>query len=620
MVLAGTRGVPDMGLTSPEFNRNLTPNRKDEPNMATALNQTWNLDTFFEGGSQSPALLTYIENLERQITGLQERAAALAATADEWSTFLADSDVAFKRLNEVGSHVYCLMSQDVRDKQAVILYGRISSLYAASQSVATLVEDRIRNMSDDAWQAILADERIKPLTFALNERRQRAAEKMDTKRELLANDLATDGYHALETLYSTIVGRITIPFEGEEISVGQAHNRFSDPDRAKRQELFTKWEEAWGKESELIAHSLNHLAGFRLNLYKHRGWDSVLKEPLAINRMSRATLDAMWTAVGSAKGKMKQFLDRKAKLLGIPKMAWYDFDAPINTADRKVSYDEAAAFIEEQFRKFSPRMADFARGAFEDRWIEVEDRPHKAPGGYCTSFAESQVSRIFMTFSGDSGGVSTLAHELGHAYHSQVMFDLPYLVQDYAMNVAETASTFAELIVSSAAIHQAKSKEEKISLLANRLGDAVAYLMNIHSRFIFETRFYERRAKGLLSIPELNELMLQAQKEAYLDSLDTYHPLFWASKGHFYATGAPFYNFPYTFGYLFSAGIYARAMEEGPGFESKYVQLLRDTGRMTVEELGHRHLGVDLTRPDFWESGLKVAYGDLEEFLALTAE
>ncbi len=588
--------------------------------MATTLNQTWDLDSFFEGGSQSPALLTYIENLEQQMTSLQQRAASLGATADDWAALMADADLAWKRLNEAGSQVYCLMSQDVRDKQAVILYGRIQSLFAANQSLFTLIEDRISQMPADLWETILADERIKPVAFSLAERRERAAEKMDTKRELLATDLATDGYHALDTLYSTVVGRITIPFEGQDLSVGQASNRFSDPDRAKRQELFTKWEEAWGKEAELIAHSLNHLAGFRLNLYRHRGWDSVLKEPLNMNRMSQATLDAMWAAVWSAKGKMKTYLDRKAKLMGVPKMAWYDFDAPVNEADRKVSYDEAAAFIEEQFRTFSPGLADFARSAFQNRWIEVEDRPNKAPGGYCTTFAESQQNRIFMTFSGDAGGVSTIAHELGHAYHSQVMFDLPFLSQDYAMNVAETASTFAELIVSSAAIREAKSKAEKISLLSNRLGDATAYLMNIHARFIFETRFYERRAKGLLSIPELNELMLQAQKDAFQDSLETYHPLFWASKGHFYATGAPFYNFPYTFGYLFSAGIYARAMEEGPAFEAKYVELLRDTGRMTVEELGRRHLGVDLTRPDFWESGLKVAYGDLEEFLTLTAE
>ncbi|MFZ5815633.1 MAG: M3 family oligoendopeptidase [Bacillota bacterium] len=586
--------------------------------MATTLNQSWDLDRFFEGGSASSTLAAYLDDLEGRFVALRAAVSTLGADADAWAPFLDHADQALKRLTQAGSQVYCLMSQDVRDRQAVILDGRIAELYAASRSLFTLMDERIRAIPDAEWRAILSDPRIEPVAFSLMERRTQAFNRMDTARELLANDLAIDGYHALDTLYQTVVGRITIPFGGEELSVGQAYNRFSDPDRAKRQALFTQWEAAWGKDAELCAYSLNHLAGFRLNLYKHRGWDSVLKEPLQLNRMSRETLEAMWAAVNSSKEKLKLYLDRKAKLMGAQRMAWYDLEAPINSADRKVSYEEAAAFIEEQFRKFSPAMADFAAAAFRDRWIEAEDRPHKAPGGYCTSFPESRVSRIFMTFSGDAGGVTTLAHELGHAYHSHVMFDLPALAQDYAMNVAETASTFAEMLVSSAAIKAAATREEKVALLNNRLGEATAYLMNIHARFLFETRFYERRAKGLLSIPELNALMETAQREAYRDALETYHPLFWASKGHFYGTSMPFYNFPYTFGYLFSAGIYARAMAEGPAFERKYVELLRDTGRMTVEELGRRHLGVDLTRPDFWESGLTVAFGDVDQFLQLT--
>ncbi|MFZ5827150.1 MAG: M3 family oligoendopeptidase [Bacillota bacterium] len=588
--------------------------------MAHLLNQTWDLDCFFEGGSKSPALLAYLESLEGDLASLRQRAAGLATEVEAWAAFLNDLQQAESKLTHVGSYVFGLIAQDLRDKQAVVLHGRVQEMEAARQAVLTLLEARMKEVADETWQALLTDPRLQPLAFKLQERRVRAAGKMDTARELLANDLATDGYHALETLRTSLAGRLAIPFDGEELSPGQAYNRFSDPDRIRRQALAAGWLEAWGREAEPIAHALNHLAGFRLNLYKHRGWDSVLKEPLDMNRMTRATLDAMWTAVESSKGKLTQYLDRKAKLLGAEKVAWYDLDAPVNSATRKVSYEEAAQFVEEQFRKFSPAMAEFARNAFHSRWIEVEDRPHKMGGGYCTSFPENKVSRIFMLFSGDPGGVATLAHELGHAYHSHVMFDLPHMMQDYAMNVAETASTMAEMIVSSAAIKAARTREEKVALLNNRLGEAVIYLMNIHARFLFEVRFYERRARGLLSVPELNELMETAQKEAYFGSLESYDPLFWANKGHFYDTRVPFYNFPYTFGYLFSVGIYARALAEGPSFAPKYDELLRDTGRMTVEDLALRHLGVDLTRPAFWESGLAVAFGDVEEFLRLTAE
>jgi len=585
-----------------------------------ALNQTWDLDVFFRGVSSSPDLLAQLDLAERELADLMAEAGTLTARPDDWVGFLDRFQRTVERLYEAGSFIYCLMSQDVRDRQAVVLYGRVQQSEAAVQSIYSLLEGRIRTFSDAEWQALVGDSRLAPVAFALNERRQWAAIQMDTGRELLAHDLAVDGYHAYDTLYRTVVGRITIPFEGKELSVGQAYNRFSDPDRAVRQSLFVKWEEAWAREAEVIAHALNHLAGFRLGLYRHRGWQSVLMEPLELNRMKPETLEAMWAAVASARPSLRRFLARKARLLGAEKLSWFDLDAPVNQATRRVTYDEAAAFIEAQFRKFSPHMADFAAHAFQSRWLEVEDRPHKAPGGYCTAFLQSKVSRIFMTFSGDPGGVSTIAHELGHAYHNSLVFDLPFLVRNYAINVAETASTFAEMIVASAAIRSAASTEEKVALLGNWLDNVVALLMNINARFLFESRFYERRAKGLLSVAELNALMEEAQREAYADGLEVYHPLFWASKGHFYGTDQPFYNFPYTFGFLFSAGVYARAMAEGPAFEERYAALLRDTGRMTTEDLAQRHLGADLTRPDFWQSALSVVLQDVEEFLRLTAE
>lgn len=586
--------------------------------MPDTLSQVWDLDTIFSGGSASPELLKTMDDLAALTDDLHQRVSQLGADVDAWTQFLADQELADAKLGEAYSFVHCLTAQDVRDRQAIILEGRMRTLDANFEAVLKQVGEALRNLADEQFEAIVSDPRNRSIAFSVAEMRRSAAERMDLARELLANDLAVDGYHALNTLYESIVGRITIPVEGEELSVGQAFNRFADPDRTKRQALFVSWEEAWAKEAELIAHALNHLAGFRLNLYKHRGWDDVLKEPLDTNRIDRATLEAMWAAVTSAKPRLKLYLDRKAKLLGAEKLAWYDFDAPIGTEGRKISYDQAASFIVEQFGKFSPRMAQFAREAFNKRWIEVEDRPNKRPGGFCTAFPISKQSRIFMTYSGTPSGQSTLAHELGHAYHAHVMDDLRILAQDYPMNLAETASTFAELVVSSAAIEQASDPEERKVLLTQRLDDAVAYLMNIHARFLFETRFYAERAKSQLSLEELNALMEQAQREAFADGLETYHPYFWASKLHFYITGQPFYNFPYTFGYLFSAAIYAQAKAEGPTFEQKYVDLLRDTGSMKVEALAKHHLGVDLGDDAFWRQGIELAYNDLDQFLALT--
>jgi oligoendopeptidase F len=200
------------------------------------------------------------------------------------------------------------------------------------------------------------------------------------------------------------------------------------------------------------------------------------------------------------------------------------------------------------------------------------------------------------------------------------MDGLPMFNQDYAMNVAETASTFAEMIVADALVQNAQSKEEKIALLADKVQRSIAFFMNIHARFLFETQFYELRKQGTIEAEEISALMEKAQREAFLDSLSSYHPYFWSSKLHFYITGVPFYNFPYTFGYMFSTGIYAIAKREGTAFAAKYDALLKDTGCMNVEELATKHLGVDLTQPDFWEDAMKLAIQDVEDFLALTED
>jgi pepF/M3 family oligoendopeptidase len=302
----------------------------------------------------------------------------------------------------------------------------------------------------------------------------------------------------------------------------------------------------------------------------------------------------------------------------VEQLSWSDVDAPLSQATTKVSYQAAAEDIVEQFRKFSPKMADFAAEAFNRGWIEAEDRPGKRPGGFCTPLPVSKQTRIFMTFGGNSSNVSTLAHELGHAYHQYLMDELPPFNQDYAMNVAETASTFAEMILADALVKNASSEEEKLALLAEKVQNSVSFFMNIHARFLFETRFYEKRKAGMMDVAEISALMEEAQREAYHNALGSYHPLFWSSKLHFYITSYPFYNFPYTFGYMFSTGIYARAQKEGAGFAEKYDALLRDTGRMTVEELALKHLNVDLTKPDFWREAMSLAVEDAQMFLDLT--
>jgi len=588
---------------------------------------TWSLEKIYPGGSGSEAFAKELDGLARDIEAF-ERALRGAvdggpADADLLGRLTEAAQSILARLREAESFTACLTAADVADRKAAALDDRVKNLAAAFQAVLTLYDRVLGETDEGTWNGWLTSEGGPgAAAFYVAERRARAKEKLPPEQEALAGDLAVNGYHGWGELYNSIVGRTVFHAADEtgEVktwSAGQMQNLLCHGSREVRRAAFESWEAEWARQADLCADALNRIAGFRLKLYGRRGWNSVLKEPLDMNRMRPGTLEAMWAAVDESRPALIRYLRRKAELLGLERLDWHDVDAPIGAAARTVPYDEAAAFIADRFRQFSPDMAGLAERAFRERWIEAEDRAGKRPGGFCTSFPIAGETRIFMTYSGTASNVSTLAHELGHAYHQHVMNDLPAFAQEYAMNVAETASTFAEWIVSDSAVRAASDPAEKLALLDDQLQRAVAFFMNIRARFLFETRFYERRRDGLLSADELCALMKEAQREAYGDALGVRHPHFWASKLHFYLTDVPFYNFPYTFGYLFSSAIYARAMAEGPAFADRYAALLRDTGSMTVEDLAWKHLGARLDDIAFWREAAAVPLKDIDAFLAL---
>lgn len=590
--------------------------------MKYAIN--WDLDSIFVGGSSSETLRQELNELSTKINAFHQLVEAFTPNTTQQVTelkeILAIHEEIQKSFTECGSFIEALNSANIHDQQAKLLTGQLYSNLPAFQLATTILNKKFASYSEEDWQTLMTH--FSQIAFRLSEMRRDGQELLDEQSENIINTLALDGQSAWSQHYDTIVASIQIPFNGEMLSAGQAFNTMmSSQDKAVRQELFEKWEKAWSEKADIFADTLNHLDGFRLNNYKLHGVDDFLKQPLEYNRLDKETLDMMWGTIQKNKQPIIDFLTRKAQLFGKDKMDWQDQDAPIvlgNFEERRYTFDQAADFIVENFKKFSPKMSEFAQMAFDKAWIEAEDRPGKRPGGYCTSLPKSQESRIFMTYGESVNEVSTLAHELGHAFHSHVMWDLPTLNQDYAMNVAETASTFAELIVADATLKEAKTDEEKINLLDVKLQNAIAMFMNIHARFIFESNFYAARQKGLVATDEITRLMVEAQKEAYINGLGSYHPHFWAAKLHFFIDEVPFYNFPYTFGYLFSLGIYAKASQHADGFEDQYIALLRDTASMTTEELAKKHLDTDLHQETFWQAGIDMVLKDITTFMELT--
>ena len=591
---------------------------------------TWDLNTVIPGGTKSLQLKEKLTTIERQIeeweTLVNDWYFSRDRSGQVFKTILQKHETIEKGLEQSGTFIQMWHDAYMDDEYADAAMGQVLDLESKLEKIDTRFRKKITAIPAADWEKLLEDPVLKQVSFTLQEIRDQGKRLLSEAEEKIITELNKDGLTAWSRLYDTIVSVMTIPFTGKdgktmELSVGQAMNRmYGDPDPEVRKRLFICWEEAWKKLAPVFADTLNHLAGYRITLQKLRKRKDYLEEPLEYNRMSRETLDAMWKAVENNKQPFVDFLKAKAELLGMEKPGWQDVEAPVAAGGHeplRFTYDEACDFIIAQFSTFGPKLADFAKTALENRWVEAEDRPNKRPGGYCTDLPEFGESRIFMTFTGSANDTSPLAHELGHAFHSWVMRDLPTLNQKYAMNVAETASTFAETIIANATVAKAKSEAEKLSLLNDKISNSVAMFMDIHARFLFETAFYEERTQGIVPEKRLNELMTEAQKKAFCDGLAGYHPHFWCSKLHFFIDDVPFYNFPYTFGYLFSLGLYVEYLKDPDGFEDRYIALLRDTGSMKVEDLAMKHLNVDLTKPDFWEAGIRLAAKDVEEFIAL---
>jgi oligoendopeptidase F len=595
---------------------------------------TWDLDSIFPGGSHSKELQDKLVVIEEDVKAYFNLNESWEPASDKphyqtFQTLIAQSEIITKAISQTASFINAVQSADVTNTHAPIVRNQIAQLSSQYAIIQTSVIKKLAAISDEDFGALIKLEAFENLAFALTETREKGNRLLSEAEESMLSKLSQDGFHAWSNHYDTLVSYIKIPFEAadgriQELSAGQAMNRmYSDSDPAVRQQLFVKWEEAWASYAPLFAETLNHLQGFRLEDYKLHGSTDFMEEPLRYNRIEKETLDAMWQAITNHKQPYLDFLNRKAALMGKEKLAWYDVDAPVSVGDfkaRTFTYDEAVDFIVENFAKFGPTLAQFAQDLVENGWVEAEDRAGKRPGGYCTSIPESKESRIFMTFTGSASDMSTLAHEIGHAFHSYTMWDLPTMNTRYAMNVAETASTFAETIVSSATVDAAESDEEKISLLNTKLENATAMFLNIHARFLFEQAFYTERQKGLVSAERLSELMVDAQKEAFQNQLSEYHPHFWASKLHFFIDNVPFYNFPYTFGFLFSLSIFAEYQKNPAGFEEKYMALLKDTAVMKTEDLVMKHLGKDIRSLAFWEQGLAIMEKDVHTFLALTED
>lgn len=594
--------------------------------------EVWDLDSLLPH-PDSDAFRKHLESFEQDLASTAERSDSLpavsGANAAEWRSFLESFADVTARLTDLHAFIGCHAAAEAENKLFQQLEAKLASQQPLHSRIVTNIEFAMKTAMDADFEALAGgDEWLAGIRFFLEDARKNAELRLPKDQELLAAELGVDGIHAWGRLYDRVSGalRIRVMERGEVVEKSVSQVQFDSPERSVRQNNFYASNVAWNGIADTCADALNHISGTRLTKYRRLGLEDHLVNPLRANRLKRETLEAMWSAIGDRKEMVVKYLDKKAELIGVDRLAWYDQQAPLTLGggakSAVLSWDGACDHVIGTFQRFSPEFGDFAKMALADRWIEAENRAGKRQGGFCTGFPTKKQSRIFMTFTHSADSMSTLAHELGHAYHSHVLRDQPLLLQDYPMNLAETASTFAEAVLGEERLSTSDCPQEQLTILDHMLGDAVAFLMNIHTRFIFEDNFHRERAGGELTADRFSELMVAAQREAYAGALadDGWNPSFWISKLHFYISGLAFYNFPYTFGYLLSLGVYALKDEVGDSFPERYRELLIATGCKETEDAVQSTFDYDLSGPDFWNKSLDIVERRVERYLELAAQ
>ena len=517
--------------------------------------------------------------------------------------------------SRLGNYINLTLTANTTDETANKYRTLFGNAYAALNSAYTKVYKFIGSVETD----ITSDENLKDYEFYFAEAKQQYKHLLSDELEDVIAKFSISGGDGWEQLFEAMTSGVEGEFKGEKVTLSEIRNMAYDADAAVRKEAYETELKMYDTIKEPIAFALNNIKQQVLTETSLRGFESPLAQTLEASRMSRKTLDALLEAIREYLPQFRAYLKHKASLLGHENgLPFYDLFAPIGESSRRFTIEESKEFLLENFKGFSEDLAQMTKEAYENNYIDFLPRKGKVGGAFCSNLPFIKQSRILTNFSGSLSDVVTIAHELGHAYHGLHIENHRVLNQEYSMPVAETASTFNENIVMNTVISEA-SDAEKVALLESQLQDTTQIIVDIYSRYLFESAVFENREKSFMFSKDLEQLMLDAQKEAYGDGLDpdAMHPYMWACKPHYYSSGLSFYNFPYAFGGLFSKGLYAIYQEQPEGFVEKYQELLRATTVTSAEDTA-KVLGVDVTDSAFWKKALAQVADNIEQFIALT--
>ena len=581
------------------------------------MKTNWDLTVFYKD-FDDPEFKDDLARLPKEIDAFTAAIAAPAEDEVKKLVSLVHQEEALSNLFERLSLMIGLtLSVDANNKAANAAMAPLMRAVMGS-SLASNAFSRYLASLENLDAIIDADDELKARAFALREAAEDAKHQLPEALEKPVLKMQLSGGEAFSQLRDKLDATLLVDYDGKQIPLSAVRALAYDGDADTRRRAYEAELASYKKIELPMSFCLNNLKAEGETMAALKGYKGVLDMALAHSRMDEKTLEAMWTAIREALPELREYFKAKGRLLGHENgLPFYDLFAPVGQSTRTYTVEEARALLLDLFGKFCPEMGEMMRTAFDEGWIDMYPREGKSGGAFCAGYYAKNISRVMTNFAGSASDVSTLAHELGHAFNNRMLHHKPIMMTETPMPLAETASTFNETLLISQLLKTA-TPEEELTLLDSCLTEQTQTMVDIYSRFLFEQKVVAAQADHALDVDELKETMLWAQEQSYGDGLDPEyrHPYMWACKSHYYSTGVHFYNFPYAFGGLFARGLYARYEKEGEAFVPVYCDLLSRFGSDTIANVT-ASVGIDVTTPDFWRSAVESVLVQVRRFVEL---
>jgi len=506
----------------------------------------------------------------------------------------------------LGAYIYATVSTDSRNERAQGLLSEMETLDARVSPLLARLADWVAALGTEQLATVSTEARdhLGPL-----ERLQaRAEHQMSEVEEGLYSELGTTGSSAWGRLQGDLTSQLStevhLPTGTKTMPMAAVRGLSTDSDLNVRKAAYEAEMRAWPTIAVACAAAMNSIKGEANVVNRRRKWKQPLDASLYSNNVSLETFNAMQSAVHASLPDFRRWMRAKAKLVGDTNgLSWWNLSAPLSISPGPISWDKGISLVKGAFASYSDRLSHLVDRSINEQWLDAEPREGKVGGAFCMSFVDDR-SLVLLNWSGSVDSAQVTAHELGHAYHNTQLAHRTALQKRLPMALAETASIFCETLVVEEGLSRLQG-DDRLALLDVDLIGANQVVVDIHSRFLFETEVFARRQKRTLGVSELNEIMLSAQRDAYGDGLDqtTAHPHMWVLKPHYY--GSHFYNWPYTYGLLFGLGLYAQYQLDPEKFRDGYDDVLSRAGMDTAEQLGQA-FGIDVTSESFWTASLDV--------------